>query len=91
LPLLVLWGTLIGLIRSPVSNFISRKFEYDADEYAVSSTGKSDAFITALEKLTDQNLGDREPHPLIEWYFYSHPSIKKRIASILSPTSRLQK
>ena len=39
-------------------------------------------FINTLNKLTDQNLGDREPHPFIEWFFYSHPSIKNRINAI---------
>ena len=84
IPLLSLWAMIIGLIQSPVSNIISRKFEYEADEYAVKSTGKKDAFIATLEKLTDQNLGDKEPHPFVEWFFYSHPSIKKRIAFINS-------
>lgn len=82
--LLVLWGGIIGLITEPVTNVISRKYEYEADHYAVVSTDKKDAFISTLEKLTDQNLGDREPHPFIEWFFYSHPSIKKRIAYINS-------
>lgn len=75
---------LIGLVQSPVSNIISRKFEYEADEYAISSTGKSEAFINTLDKLTEQNLGDKEPHPFVEWFFYSHPSIKKRTAFIKS-------
>lgn len=82
LPLLTLWSMLIGLIISPVGNIISRKFEHEADEYAVNSTGKKDAFVETLNKLTKQNLGDEEPHPFVEWFFYSHPSIKKRIAFI---------
>jgi STE24 endopeptidase len=82
LPLIVLWGSLIGLILKPVTNFLSRKYEYEADEYAVLATNKKEEFISTLEKLTDQNLGDREPQPLIEWFFYSHPSIKKRIEGI---------
>jgi len=82
LPLLALWGTLISLIITPVSNFISRKFEYEADRYAIESTNKKEAFINTLEKLTDQNLADRNPHPLIEWFFYSHPSIKNRIDAL---------
>ena len=81
-PVLILWASLIGLIETPLSNFISRKFEYEADEYAVKSTGKKDAFIRTLEKLTEQNLGDKEPHPFVEWFFYSHPSIKNRISGI---------
>ncbi len=82
LPLLALWGMLIGLVLTPLSNILSRKYEYEADEYAISVTGKSDAFISTLEKLTDQNLGDRQPHPFVEWFFYSHPSVQKRINAI---------
>ena len=82
LPIIALCGTLIGLIQTPLTNILSRKFEYQADEYAISTTKKTDAFVTTLEKLTEQNLGDKDPHPFVEWYFYSHPSIKKRIAAI---------
>jgi len=84
LPLLALWGMLIGIIQSPLSNMLSRKFEYEADEYAIKTTNKAEEFINTLDKLTDQNLGDREPHPFIEWFFYSHPSISKRVAFINS-------
>ncbi len=79
LPIIALWGMLIGLIQTPVSNIISRKYEYQADEYAVKQTKKYDEFVTALSKLNEQNLGDKEPHSLVEWYFYSHPSVKKRV------------
>ena len=82
LPLLALWSTLIGLIQSPLGNILSRKFEYEADEYAIKETKNPGAFIKTLEKLTDQNLGDKDPHPFVEWFFYSHPSIKNRIAAI---------
>lgn len=82
LPILSLWAMLVGLIISPITNIISRKFEYEADEYAVTSTKKISAFKSVLEKLTEQNLGDKDPHPFVEWFFYSHPSIKKRIAAI---------
>lgn len=84
LPILSLWAVLIGIIQSPITNGISRKFEYDADTYAVKETQKGDVFIEALKKLNEQNLGDAEPHPFIEWYSYSHPSIKKRVAFIES-------
>jgi len=78
LPLLVLWGGIIGLLLTPITNAISRKFEHEADRYAVTSTDKKEVFIKTLEKLTEQNLGDRELHPFIEWFFYSHPSINNR-------------
>ncbi len=82
LPLLSMWAMLVGIVLTPVTNVISRKFEYEADEYAVIETGKKQAFIDTLEKLTDQNMGDKEPHPFVEWFFYSHPSIKNRISAI---------
>lgn len=82
LPLLVLLSMVISLILNPINSGISRKFEYSADRYAVNSTGKKEDFIRTLNKLTDQNLGDKEPHPIVEWFFYSHPSIKNRISAI---------
>ncbi len=40
LPLLSLWAMLIGLIQSPIGNILSRKYEYEADKYAIESTHK---------------------------------------------------
>jgi STE24 endopeptidase len=82
LPLLALWSMLIGIIQSPLGNILSRKFEYEADEYAILETKNPLAFKNTLEKLTDQNLGDKDPHPFVEWFFYGHPSIKNRIDAI---------
>lgn len=81
-PLIALWGMLIGLVTTPFSNMLSRKFEYEADEYAVLETKHPEIFINTLSKLNERNLGDKDPHPLVEWFFYSHPSIKKRIEYI---------
>jgi STE24 endopeptidase len=82
LPLLALWSMLIGLIQTPLGNLLSRKFEYEADEYAIEESKNPSAFTKTLVKLTEQNLGDKEPHPFVEWFFYSHPSIKNRISAI---------
>lgn len=87
LPLLTLWGMLIGLILTPVTNLISRKYEYEADAYAIEVTGKPEAFVAALQKLTEQNLGDKDPNPFVEWFFYSHPSIKRRVSAINKNTA----
>ncbi|MGE5354442.1 MAG: M48 family metallopeptidase [Acidobacteriota bacterium] len=82
IPILLLWGMVLGVLETPLTSSLSRKHEYQADRYAVESTGKAEAFIRTLEKLNEQNLGDKEPHPVVEWFFYSHPSIKKRIAAV---------
>jgi len=82
LPLLSLWAMIIGLMQTPIGNILSRKYEYEADRYAIKSTRKPDSFVHTLEKLTEQNLGDKDPHPFVEWFFYSHPSIKNRLNAI---------
>jgi len=79
LPLLTLWLALFGLVTSPLTNIISRKYEYQADRYAVETTKNFTAFVSSMKKLADMNLADVAPNPIVEFLFYSHPSIEKRI------------
>ncbi len=79
LPLFLFALTLFGLITMPITNIISRYFERQADLYALKSTNDVESFITAMERLADQNLSNREPHPAIEFLMHSHPSIAKRV------------
>lgn len=81
LPVLVFYLTLFSLVVMPLTNFISRKYEFEADRYALEVTGDIESFTSTMEKLAAQNLADREPHPVVEFIFYSHPSIKRRIAA----------
>ena len=79
LPALVFYLTLSGLIMMPVTNYISRRYEFQADGYAVKLTSDIDSFVSTMEKLAEINLADKEPHPVVEFFLYSHPSIKRRI------------
>ena len=79
LPLLFLYFTVFGVILQPFGAFISRVFERSADRMAIQVTGGKDAFISTMDKLGDQNLSDRNPHPLIKFYFFDHPPIDERI------------
>lgn len=73
-----------GLLFSPISfftgiisNFISRKYEYQADAYAKEHySGKS--LINALLKLSVKNLSNLTPHPTYVFFHYSHPPILQR-------------
>lgn len=78
LPLLGLWLALFGLITGPLGKMLSRRHERQADYYAVAKTENGEAFISALRKLAMMNLADPEPNPLVEFLFYSHPSVGKR-------------
>ena len=82
LPLLAIWLSLFGLVTAPIGNMISRRHERQADAYAVRTTGKRDAFASALRKLGAMNLADPAPHPLVEFMFYSHPPLEKRIRAL---------
>ena len=77
-PLLYLIFFLFGILLTPLSNAYSRWREREADQFALKAVGKT-GFIPAMEKLARLNLSDPRPHPVIVWWFYTHPPIEKRI------------
>ncbi|MDY6969094.1 MAG: M48 family metallopeptidase [Spirochaetota bacterium] len=79
IPILFFFLSLFSLITMPLMNMVSRRFEIKADIFAVKTTEDKDSFISGMEKLAKINLADKEPNRIIEFLFYSHPSIKKRI------------
>ncbi len=82
---LVFFGFLyspINMIFSVLSQILSRKHEYEADRFAISTYKHPEAFITALKKLTVDNLSNLTPHPLKVFLGYSHPPVLKRIEAI---------
>lgn len=81
LPLLTLWLGAYSLITGPVGNILSRKHEFEADAYAIQRTKDLPSFISTMNKLAEMNMADRTPHPIVEFLFYSHPSIERRIAA----------
>jgi len=82
LPYLILITIVVSFIFLPLVNLYMRSMEYEADQYGVSITGKRDSFISALEKLSMQNLCDTQPNAVVEFLFYNHPSIAKRIGHL---------
>ncbi len=77
-----------GLLYTPISeitglinNLISRKFEYQADNYA-KNFGYGKALISGLKKLSKNNLSNLTPHPLYVFYHYSHPTLLQRYKNI---------
>lgn len=79
-----------GLLYSPISettglimNWFSRKFEYQADNYA-KQTYKFEHLITSLKKLSKNSLSNLTPHKAYVFMHYSHPTLLERIQNLRS-------
>lgn len=79
-PIVIIYMSLFGILTQPLQNYISRRMERNADKMALSLTGLKEAFISMMDKLSLQNLADRNPHPIIKFFFFDHPPIDERIA-----------
>ncbi|MDO8535588.1 MAG: M48 family metallopeptidase [Candidatus Omnitrophota bacterium] len=67
---------------SVAANYISRRYERSADKFSVVTYKHPEAMISALKRLSVDNLTNLTPHPLKVFLSYSHPPILVRIAAI---------
>jgi len=74
-----------GILYSPVSfilgifmNILSRKNEYQADEFAAAYY-KPESLASALKKLSVKNLSNLTPHKTYVFFHYSHPTLLQRL------------
>ncbi|MFT6192728.1 MAG: STE24 endopeptidase [Polaribacter sp.] len=77
-----------GILYSPISevtglfmNYMSRKFEYQADNYA-KETFEANPLISSLKKLSKNSLSNLTPHPAYVFMHYSHPTLLERIKNL---------
>lgn len=76
-----LYGPILRVL-SVFANLLSRKFEFEADRYAVETYGKPEVLVSALKKLSMDNLSNLTPHPLKVLLDYTHPPILERIRAL---------
>ena len=77
--LLMLAGGLWSFLMLPAVNALSRAQERAADRYALETTRNPDAFVSAMKRLSQQNMAEDHPSTLVRLVFYSHPPIRERI------------
>ncbi len=77
-----------GILYSPISeitglfmNILSRKFEYEADDFA-KETFNEKPLISSLKKLSKNSLSNLTPHPAYVFVNYSHPTLYSRILNL---------
>ena len=77
-----------GILYSPISeitgllmNIISRKFEYQADNFA-KETFVAQPLITSLKKLSKNSLSNLTPHKATVFMHYSHPTLLQRVQNL---------
>lgn len=78
-----------GILYAPLSNlvdlyslYLSRKYEFEADEYSKKTYGKPIALSEALKKLSADSLSNLNPHPLKVFLEYTHPPVLDRIRTL---------
>lgn len=81
--LFLMW--IISLVMSffaPVFNWLSWRFESQADAYGMQLTQNKEAMKTMFVKLADKNLSNLTPHPWYARFHYSHPPIWQRLQDL---------
>ena len=78
-----------GVLYSPISeitglimNIFSRKFEYQADDYAKAYFGAK-PLISSLKKLSKNSLSNLTPHKAYVFMHYSHPTLLQRVKAMI--------
>jgi STE24 endopeptidase len=78
-----------GLLYTPVEmllsialRMLSRRNEYQADRFAAETIEESENLVSALKKLSADNLSNLTPHPFYVLLNYSHPPLLRRIRAI---------
>jgi STE24 endopeptidase len=77
-----------GLLYSPISeltslvmNQLSRKFEFQADDYA-KNTYSAEPLVSSLKKLSKNSLSNLTPHSAYVFMHYSHPTLLERVKNL---------
>ena len=72
----------VEFILSVLMQMLSRRNEYEADRFAVTTYTHGRMLSPALKKLSRQNLSNLTPHPFNVFLNYSHPPVLQRVRRI---------
>ncbi|MEA3418361.1 MAG: M48 family metallopeptidase [Campylobacterota bacterium] len=72
---------LVSFLFTPVMSYVSRHNEYAADEFGSEMGGKEN-LVSALLKLVTENKAFPKSHPLVIFFYYTHPPIIERLKEL---------
>jgi len=76
---------LFGILAFPLTplfSLLSRRDEYEADNFACDLHGNPENLATALVQMSKENLANLHPHPWYARFYYSHPPVVERVAAL---------
>lgn len=79
--LFMMVAPLTSIILHPLTSLLSRRYEFEADEYAAQQTD-ANKLISALVKLYKENASTLTPDPLYSAFHDSHPPAPVRVAHL---------
>ena len=79
--MLMLLLPLVSFIFTPFMSYVSRHNEYAADEFGSKMGGKEN-LVSALMKLVTENKAFPKSHPLVIFFYYTHPPVIERLKEL---------
>jgi STE24 endopeptidase len=81
LPFIALVAGAVWLAATPLRHAQSRRQERAADEFALRLTGETEAFGSALRRLSARHLVEERPARAVRWLYHRHPTVAERLAA----------
>lgn len=75
-----MWFGFFDFILQPLGNWMSRKNEFAADDFAKKNIGSGKLLVDALIKMRESNYSMPISHPIYSSMYYSHPPLMERLA-----------
>jgi len=79
--MLMLLLPLLSFVFTPFMSAVSRHNEYAADEFGSKMGGKEN-LVSALMKLVTENKSFPKSHPLVIFFYYTHPPVLERLKEL---------
>lgn len=80
-PFVLLLGSVLGTLASPMGALLSRRWEREADAASLELTDDPGTFEATHRRLASENLADLAPPRPVYWAWFSHPTPPERIAA----------